>query len=339
MDNNVIGISYDGIIILDSHGEILEMNQSAKDILGIEEDYIGRKYAEIIMDNAQDKNDEFHQVVLDLIADKMVKKNSIEYCKTDGSKAFLNVTATKMGNDKDSSRIYIICKDITKEEEERRLRQDSVWALIITILFSCFWNFASQIWLNFGQSISSGVVSKAMVVFAGIAALCIAKTTKLSWKDMGLSIKGKKKEIIIDAVVTLGFAVAMILLKVAILAVNPEFEFYTDGSFFMWGKYSLIGHGTYLLSVIGQEIISRGILHESLTRILPNDKHEVKSILISSVIFGSIHIHLGLVYMFSAMFLLMIFGFIYRKQRSIWGLCIPHFFLAQLMGILGFVVY
>lgn len=315
------------------------MNKSAKSILGIEKDYTGKKYAEIMMENDIKENDCFHQVVLDLISDKMIKKDSIEYHKTDGTKAFLNVTATKTGNEEDSERIYIICKDITKEEEERRLRQDSVWALIITILFCCFWNFASQIWLNFGQSISSGVVSKAMVVFACIAALCIAKTTKLSWRDMGLSIKGKKKEIILDAVVTLGFALAMIILKIVILALNPEFEFYTDGSFFMWSKYSLIGHGTYLLSVVGQEIISRGILHESLARIIPNDKHEVKSILISSIIFGSLHIHLGLVYMCSAMLLLMIFGFIYRKQRSIWGLCIPHFILAQLMGILGFVVY
>ena len=50
--------------------------------------------------------------------------------------------------------------------------------------------------------------------------------------------------------------------------------------------------------------------------------------------FGAMHIHKGLFYMLGAVALLSVFGIIYRKQKTIWGLCVPHFVLGIAVGIL-----
>ena len=57
----------------------------------------------------------------------------------------------------------------------------------------------------------------------------------------------------------------------------------------------------------------------------------------SSLLFGALHIHRGFIYMLAATVLLGIFGVLYRKQNSIWGLCIPHFVLGEIIWFLGYV--
>ena len=42
-------------------------------------------------------------------------------------------------------------------------------------------------------------------------------------------------------------------------------------------------------------------------------------------------------YMIAATALLSLFGILYRRQNSIWGLCIPHFVLGEIVWFLGFV--
>ena len=55
--------------------------------------------------------------------------------------------------------------------------------------------------------------------------------------------------------------------------------------------------------------------------------------------FVALHVAYGPIYMLGAFALLFIFGFIYNKQRTIFGLCIPHFVLGQMIAILGFVKF
>ena len=43
--------------------------------------------------------------------------------------------------------------------------------------------------------------------------------------------------------------------------------------------------------------------------------------------FSALHIHLGLGFMAGSFLLLSVFGILYERQKTIWGLCIPHFLL------------
>ena len=86
-----------------------------------------------------------------------------------------------------------------------------------------------------------------------------------------------------------------------------------------------------------QEFLPRGIIHENLRRIFIGKNKEVVAIIISSLMFGTLHIHRGFIYMIAATALLSIFGILYRIQNSIWGLCILHFILGEVVWYSGFV--
>ena len=81
----------------------------------------------------------------------------------------------------------------------------------------------------------------------------------------------------------------------------------------------------------------RGVIHENLRRIFVGKHSEAMAIVVSSLIFGALHIHRGFIYMIAATALLSIFGVLYRRQNSIWGLCIPHFVLGEIIWFLGYV--
>ena len=58
------------------------------------------------------------------------------------------------------------------------------------------------------------------------------------------------------------------------------------------------------------------------------------TVIIASLVFGAVHIHKGIVYMVGAALLLSFFGILYSKQKTIWGLCIPHLVLSWSLRIL-----
>ena len=63
----------------------------------------------------------------------------------------------------------------------------------------------------------------------------------------------------------------------------------------------------------------------------------VAAILLSSLLFGAVHIAHGFMYMVAAMGLLGALGGLYEKQRNILGVTVIHFVLGQAACCLGFL--
>ena len=61
------------------------------------------------------------------------------------------------------------------------------------------------------------------------------------------------------------------------------------------------------------------------------------AIILSSLLFGAVHIAHGFMYMAAAMILLGALGGLYEKQRNIWGVAIIHYVLGQAACCLGFL--
>jgi len=339
LSNSIINATYDGIIILEHNGILREVNGSAAALLGIDKSYVGKPYAHIMEENDIQENDAFHQLLLDAIKEKKIEKESVPYVQADGTRSYFNISVSKMECEDGSFRFYIVFKDITGEVREQNLRTDYTNMLLIILGFCALYNFVAVIWQSMGHAISQSLFSSLTVAAAFIGCVFLIKCTDLTKADLGLEIKGKGKALITDSIATVICVLILCIVKALILKVNPSYEFYTDGSFIQWNKYSLGVWAYYILSVIGQQFVARSFLHESFARMIPNDDKEIKTILLSSLIFGSIHFYLGLVYMLSATAMLCVFGFIYRKQRSVWALCIPHYVLGNMIGLLGFVAF
>jgi len=97
-----------------------------------------------------------------------------------------------------------------------------------------------------------------------------------------------------------------------------------------WG----IEQTLYPITVVAQELLTRGAAQSSLTIALPDKTPAIIPIIISSLFFGALHIHKGLIYMIGAMILLCFFGLLYNKQKTIWGLCISHYILGLSIAIM-----
>lgn len=158
-------------------------------------------------------------------------------------------------------------------------------------------------------------------------------------EDMGLRVRGIGRVLVIDTLISIAVLGLMILLKWIMLRWGMDDFFIPARPFFAWGKYPLSDYLFYALSVVGQEFVSRGVVYECMRRILPGEHNEVFAIVVSSMIFGAVHVHVGFIYMVGAVLLLSVLGVLYTRQGTIWGLCIPHYILGIALGLLGYVAY
>lgn len=72
-----------------------------------------------------------------------------------------------------------------------------------------------------------------------------------------------------------------------------------------------------------QEFIARGVIQSSLQRFF-DDKRGLKSVLITSAIFGMFHLHINVMIAFITFFASIIFGLIYLRTRNLIGVSLVH---------------
>ncbi len=325
----------DGVIAVSMTGEILIMNPRAIEMLDIDESYVGKHYDQLAQKDMI--NSAFHQMLTKALNEDRIHRNKIKYKKSDGSIEYFDVTSSIMWDDTHQNKEGIILSfnNCTESEvlKDRVKDCSSIFLLFISLI--SIWVFIVMTWDSFGKPFRADYLSKALVLLLFIPVPFIQNWTQFSIEDFGL--KFKWKYIWIDTLITILFILLMCMIKLIILKISPEF--FNDSRFIIWDKYPISEYVMYVISVISQEFITRGVVHETMNYVVQSKHKEFFSIVVSSLIFGAMHLHLGIYYMVSAAFLLGALGVIYNKQKSIWGLFIPHYVLGFLLGLLGFVVY
>lgn len=94
---------------------------------------------------------------------------------------------------------------------------------------------------------------------------------------------------------------------------------------------------SYVFTSVIQEFLARSMIYGSIRKIFDGKKGFIASIILSSLLFGAVHIAHGFLYMVAAMILLGLLGGLYEKQRNIWGVAIIHYILGQAACCLGFL--
>lgn len=188
------------------------------------------------------------------------------------------------------------------------------------------------IWKLAGEPISSSSLTLLVEVSGIIGTILALRFTSITWEDFGLGTKNLKKVLMDNVFLTLGILGVAILAKLIMRIILPGM-INTGSPFFAWNVIGL-SDLTYIPTVVLQEFLTRGVIQGSLDRILPDNYPPAVSIVVSSLFFGALHIHKGIAYMLGAAFLLSFFGILYRKQKIIWGLCIPHLVLSWSLRII-----
>lgn len=321
-NENIIRDMATGVLVADKTGQITLMNGAVSRLFPL----LGSCKSLTQAIEIDSENSDFY----DLIIDSAMHRNNLEAkvleYNADGEKKYYDVHSTYI---EDEESVIVSVVDVTKEVLYGRRAHDGTVVAAGIISFMALWNIIYAVWKKYFPGFGEHMMTIVLIALGCVISYLLLRLTDLKQKDMGLEIREKKKEILFSAAVTAGILAFMVLLKFLFFRKN--------GQMFDFSVFRQVSTMYYPLTVFVQEILSRGIMHNALEKVFTSKNSSHLAILVSSLAFAGLHIHLGLMFMLGAGLLLCVFGFIYEKQRSIWALCIPHYCLCVAAQILGFM--
>ena len=334
IDTRVLRDFDEGIITFGRDGIIRFINPAASLILGLTDNAVGKRYSDIF----GKENEELWEFLIRATVEKDTsQRGDLLFLREDGRHVRLNTSCICLQDEKDprNASYTLHFEDITEIDTLRRKRRESSAVFIGTMTAVSIWIYVVALWQQTGQRVSQEVMTQFIHAIALVMFFFIRHYTHFSFDEMGLKTKGIAGAVKTDCILTAAAAAILFGLKLLLLRVSPGF-FAQGAPFWDWSRLNWSDY-TYPLTVVLQEFLSRGVIHENLRRIFVGKYSEAAAVIVSSLIFGALHIHRGFMYMIAATALLSLFGILYRRQNSIWGLCIPHFILGEAVWFLGFV--
>ena len=326
----------DGVLVLNDRGIIVYVNPVAAKVLCLEKEHQGISYTVAMADSIENaENDAFSQYLLDAVVEKDVShKGDVTFVNRAGSRVQMHLTSSYYITD-DTRGVIIQFTDITELMENRKLRMDSTVVFFTGTVVASLWNFVYGIWEYLGKPIQPIFMTPMLYALGMISFLVIWRKTGFSVADMGLSTVNLKKNLLSGAVVTGIGLLLMVAVKLVMMKIKPDF--FGGKPFINFGNQAAWRYFYYTFSVFMQEFISQGVMHENLRRLLVGPHKDLLALIFASMLFGSMHVFYGIIYMVGGTLLLLVIGKMYAKQRSIWGILLPHFVLGNMLVAFGFI--
>ena len=327
----------DGVLLLACDGTITYANKSAKDILNITDDQLTCSLLGKLLKQMDSRNDELCQSILDAIYDKQQKiSKTVNFYTPSNDKRILHIKSSYWNApDHDTqSGILLILQDITAEERLKKEKDDSI--LIFTLFLTAVgvWTLFYAFLTYFEIEIPRFCMTYILLGLGIFLAVCVLWKTDLKISDIGLSFRNIRKPMLSNIAISLSACLIMIAAKAVFIICGSTF-FPDDQPFFDFNF--TLGMKLYPLSVLLQEFLSQSVIHECLMRILKGKYSRIHAIALSSMLFTALHIHRGFGFMIGSLLLGCIIGTMYRKQRTIWGLCITHYTVSMMAFFLNWL--
>ena len=229
----------------------------------------------------------------------------------------------------------MVMSDVTETEVLRKKRYDA------SIVFSCVTACVCLYLLLLAtlEFLKINVPTKALTqvinAMVCVAGVIIYRKTEFSVDELGLKIKNYKGTFALSIAISAAVVALLALVKVILLKSNSGF--FAEGiPFWNWniGLYSWI---SYVFTSILQEFLARSMIYGSIRKMFDGKNGTMVAVILSSLLFGAVHIAHGFMYMAAAMILLGALGGLYEKQRNIWGVALIHYVLGQAACCLGFL--
>ena len=328
----------DSVLALDERGHIIYMNPQCRALLGLNDAAIGQTYAEVFFDDNKKENDAFHQLVVDAVCQKeQVHKNSVTFTDKNEKKIHLRITSSflKKEDEIEVGGVVLVLSDITETEIFKKKRYDA--SIVFSCVTACVCLYLlllaalEFLRIDVPTKILTQVINAMVFVFAFI----IYKKTDFSPDELGLKLHHPKRTIGSSLIISFLVIAALIAAKLIILNVSSGF-FSADAPFWNWniGLYSWI---SYVFTCMIQEFLARSMIYGSIKKMFDSKHSVVAALILSSLLFGAVHVAHGFMYMSTAIVLLGSLGGLYEKHRNIWGVTIIHYVLGQAACCLGFL--
>lgn len=331
-----------GVLVLNKHGKIEYSNKPARKMLELsEDDERNVDFFASIMDITKvkdlkeaDYNDEFNEYIFQSVYSRDKTHNGrAKYMTPSGAKRVFEMSSSFLENDADreSSQIVITFCDVTKEEEMRIKFKDSSTTFSIFLIGICGWLTLYALWEALDRPFSKKIITHGVEVLGAILLFVIMKFTSLEWKDIGLFGENTKRNRFVTIILcTVTFAV-LLTIKL-IFRNNPGVV--RGGPFFDFSVMDT-NRWFYIITAFVQEFLARGCVQSNMKRISASKHPSVIAIVMASLVFAVLHIHLGIAFMIGAALLGGILGIVYDKQETIYGVWIIHWFAGTMAALMG----
>lgn len=178
------------------------------------------------------------------------------------------------------------------------------------------------------SQVFSRITEGIMLIFAVMFAL---RTTFVQpWFGLKIKKSDYKRTTLTCLLLALGIIAIFILARLVLAQFSAEVA---ERPFFR--TYLNIKHRRYyLISVLVQEILAKGVLQYGIEKTMPEDKWYI-ALPVSALVFGMLHIYHSLYYILGAIGLALISGILYHRQKNIWSSFVLHFLIAFLPRCFG----
>ena len=331
MDNSVLA--------LDHRGHIMYMNPQFRSLLELQDDVLGKTYAEVFFARQEIRNDDFHQFLVDAVLEKeRTHTGTVSFTDTQNNTRYLRITASFLKNEADheSSGVVLVLSDVTETEVLKKQRYDAsvVFSCVIACISAYLLLLAT---LDFLQiHVPTTTLSLILNAMVFCFSLVIYRKTEFSSEELGLKVKDYKATFLPAIGISIALVVLLMAVKLLILRFAPGF-FPNDAPFWNWniGIYGWVG---YIFCCIIQEFLARSMLYGSIRKLFDGKYAVAVAMVLSTLLFGAVHIAHGFMYMAGAIILLGSLSGMYEKQRNIWGVAIIHYVMGEAATCLGFIV-
>lgn len=210
-----------------------------------------------------------------------------------------------------------------------------IWTVVIVSLY------AFVIRLFHGYSIQGGqgdalnfIVNRGIEAIGLFLIIGIIYKSKLPLSSFGVTFKGSKRAITESLLISLVAIGVLTVFKWYLMDYN--IDWFGSTSFLI--SFSLVDwtYFTYILVVPLQEFVVRGVVQGSIDRLLVGRSRTFWAIIVTSLIFGAMHLHSSVALGFAAMFSGLLWGWMYARHRNLVGVSLSHFFISNWAGVLGF---
>ena len=212
------------------------------------------------------------------------------------------------------------------------LSHDETLAVLAYVIFAvAAYQFGLKAMNTFLAETPKDLTSRMVEGIGVLLFIGLARRRILSVRDLGNCFRAGNKasalrSLLICAGIVLGFVAARLVLQPyrPEIAARPFFALYLDVG----------ARAYYPLVALVQEVLAKGVVLMLFVRIC-GSRHPILPILLSSLLFGTLHMGYSLGYMFAATALCFFTGFLYRKDGNIWGCAAIHFLVGFLPRCFG----
>ena len=306
-------------------------------MLHIAADQLGCSLPGTWLHQTDSRNDDLCQSILDALYDKHTKiTKTVKFYTPNNEKRIFQIKSSYWDDPDPEGQqgVLLILQDVTEEERLKKEKEDAIFIFSIFLTAIGIWTLFHAALTQFQIEIPRFYITYILLGLGAVLTWLIIWKTDLTIADIGLSFRNIRKPVLFNIAFSLIVCLVMIAAK-AILIMSGS-AFFPEGQPFFDFQFTL-GMKLYPLSVLLQEILSQSIIHECLLRILKGKNSRMHAILLSSILFTVLHIHRGFGFMIGSLLLGCGIGSLYRKQRTVWGLCITHYSISMMAFFLNWL--